>query len=69
MPFFEQQFFTQMTVERKEEKVSKPLLTRSVLGCDKFHGICDIETIPPETDVLINNTLFPSSPKFPFRMS
>ena len=56
-----------MTVERREEKVGTPLLTGSALG-DKFRDICDMETIPPETDVLINNALFPSftSPKFPF---
>ena len=71
MPFFERQFFTQMTVERREEKVGKPLLTGSALGGDKFRDICDMETIPPETDVLINNAHFPSftSPKFPFRRS
>ena len=28
-PFLERQFFTQMTVERREEKVGKPLLTGS----------------------------------------
>ena len=44
-----------MTVERREEKVGKPVLTGSALGGDKFHDICDMETIPPETDVLINN--------------
>ena len=44
-----------MTVERREEKVGKPLLTGSALGGDKFRDICDMETIPPETDVLINN--------------
>ena len=49
-----------MTVERKEEKVGKPLLTGSTLGGDKFRDICDMETIPPETDVLINNAHFPS---------
>ena len=67
MPFFERQFFTQMTVERREEKVGKPLLAGSALGSDKFRNICDMETIPPETDVLINNAHFPSftSPKFP----
>ena len=71
MPFFERQFFTQKTVERREEKVGKPLLTGSTLGGDKFHNICDMETIPPETDVLINNAHFPlfTSPKFPFRRS
>ena len=70
-PFSERQFFTQMTVERREEKVGKPLLTGSALGGDKFRNICDMETIPPETDVLINNAHFPSfiSPKFPFRRS
>ena len=31
-PFLERQFFTQMTVERREEKVGKPLLTGSALG-------------------------------------
>ena len=60
MPFFERQFFTQKTVERREEKVGKPLLTGSALGGDKFRDICDMETIPPETDVLINNAHFPS---------
>ena len=57
-----------MTVERREEKVGKPLLTGSALGGDKFRDICDMETIPPETEVLINNAHFPSftSPKFPF---
>ena len=49
-----------MTVERKEEKVGKPLLTGSTLGDDKFRDICDMETIPPETGVLINNAHFPS---------
>ena len=49
-----------MTVERREEKVGKPLLTGSALGGDKFRDICDMETIPPETDVLINNAHFPS---------
>ena len=70
-PFFERQFFTQMTVETREEKVGKPLLTGSALGDDKFRNICDMETIPPETDVLINNAHFPSfiSPKFPFPRS
>ena len=48
-----------MTVERKEEKVGKPLLTGSTLGGPKFRDICDMETIPPETDVLINNAHFP----------
>ena len=50
-PFLERQFFTQMTVERREEKVGKPLLTGSALGGDKFRDICicDMETIPPET--------------------
>ena len=60
MPVFERQFFTKKTVERREEKVGKPLLTGSTLGGDKFHNICDMETIPPETDVLINNAQFPS---------
>ena len=60
MPFFERQFFTQMTVERREEKVGKHLLTGSALGGDKFRDIWDMETIPPETDVLINNAHFPS---------
>ena len=71
MAFFEREFFTQMTVGRREEKVGKPLLTGSALGGDKFRNICDMETIPPETDVLINNAHFPSftSPKFPFRRS
>ena len=71
MPFFERQFFTEMTVERREEKVGKPFLTGSALSGDKFCNICDMETIPPETDVLINNAHFPSftSPKFPFRRS
>ena len=71
MPFFERQFFTKMTVEKREEKVCKPLLTGSALGGDNFRNICDMETIPPETDVLINNAHFPSftSPKFPFRRS
>ena len=65
----ERQFFTQMTVERREEKVGKPLLTGFALGGDKFRGICDMETIPPETDVLINSAHLPSftSPKFLFR--
>ena len=58
-----------MTVERREEKrrEGKPLLTGSALGGDKFRDICDMETIPPETEVLINNAHFPSftSPKFP----
>ena len=38
MPIFERQFFTPMTVERREEKVGKPLLTGSALGGDKFSG-------------------------------
>ena len=50
-----------MTVERREEKVGKPLSTGSALGGDKFHDICDMETIPPETDVLINNAKIPIS--------
>ena len=67
MSFFERQFFTLMTVERREEKVGKPLLTGSALG-DKFRDICDMETVLPETDVLISNAHFPSFtlPKFPF---
>ena len=70
-PFLERQFFTQMTVERREEKVGKPLLTGSALGGDKFRDICNMETIPPETDVPITNAHFPSftSPKFPFPKS
>ena len=61
--------YLQMTVERREEKVDKPLLTGSAPGGDKFSDICNMETILPETDVLINNAHFPSftSPKFPFR--
>ena len=59
-PFFEQLFFTQMTVERGEEKAGKPFLTGSALSGDKFRNICDMETIPPETDVLINKAHFPS---------
>ena len=60
--------YLQMTVERREEKVDKPLLTGSAPGGDKFSDICNMETILPETDVLINNAHFPSftSPKFPF---
>ena len=50
-----------MTVERREEKVGKPLLTGSALGGDKFRDICDMETIPPEKDVLINNAKIPNS--------
>ena len=50
-----------MTVERREEKVGKPLLAGSALGGDKFRDICDMETIPPETDVLINNAKIPIS--------
>ena len=71
MPFFERQFCTQMTVKRIEEKVGKPLLTGSALGGDKFRDIWDIETIPPEIVVLINNVHFPSFtlPKFPFQRS
>ena len=38
--------------KRREEKVGKPLLTGSALDGDKFRDICDMETIPPETDVL-----------------
>ena len=60
MPFFERQFFTQITVGRREEKVGKHLLTGSALGGVKFRNICDMETIPPETDVLINKAYFPS---------
>ena len=58
-----------MTVERREEKVDKPLLTGSAPGGDKFSDICDMETILPETDVLIKNAHFLSFtvPKFPFR--
>ena len=48
-----------MTVERRERKVGKPLLTGSALGDDKFLDICDMETILPEPDVLINNAHFP----------
>ena len=46
-------------------------LLGTVNSGDKFRNICDIETIPPETDFLINNAHFPSftSPKFPFRRS
>ena len=71
MPFLEWQFFTQMTVKRREGKVGKPLLTSSALGGDKFRDFCDMETIPPEIVVLINNVHFPSftSPKFSFRRS
>ena len=60
-----------MTVERREDKAGKPLLTGSSLGGDKYLDICDMETVPPETDVLINNAHFPSltAPKFPFRRS
>ena len=60
-----------MTVERREEKVGKPLLAGSALGGDKFPNIYDMDTIRPETDVLINNAHFPSFtlPKFPFRRS
>ena len=59
MPFFEGHFFTQMTV------------LHSARSSDKCHDICDMETIPPETDVLIKNAHFPSflAPKFPFRRS
>ena len=61
--------YLQMTVERREEKVDKPLLTGSAPGGDKFSDICNMETILPETDVLIKNAHFPSFtwPKFPFR--
>ena len=61
--------YLQMTVERREEKVDKPLLTGSAPGGDKFSDICNMETILPETDVLKKNAHFPSftSPKFPFR--
>ena len=71
MPFFERQFFTQVTVDRREEKVGKPLFTGSALGGDKFRNICDMKTIPLETDVLVNAAHFSSftSPKFPFRRS
>ena len=31
---------------------------RSALGGNKFHDICDMETIPPETDVLIKTHIF-----------
>ena len=60
-----------MTVERREVKVGKPLLNGSALGGDKFRNIYDMDTIPPETDVLIKNAHFPSFtlPKFPFRRS
>ena len=56
---------------RWKSSLGKPLLAGSALGSDKFRNICDMETIPPETDVLINNAHFPSftSPKFPFRRS
>ena len=60
MPFLERQFFTQMTVERREVKIGKPLLTGSALCGDEFRNICDVETILSETDVLIENTHFPS---------
>ena len=61
--------YLQMTVERREEKVDKPLLTGFAPSGDKFSDICNMETILPETDVLIKNAHFPSftSPKFPFR--
>ena len=61
--------YLQMTVERREEKVDKPILTGSAPGGDKFSDICNMETILPETDVLIKNAHFPSFtlPKFPFR--
>ena len=57
-----------MTVEEREEKVGKLLLTGSALGGDKFCDFCDMETILPEPNVLIENAHFPSfrSPKFPF---
>ena len=57
-----------MTVEEREEKVDKLLLTGSALGSDKFCDFCDMETILPEPNVLIENAHFPSftSPKFPF---
>ena len=38
----------------KEKKVGKPLLTQSALSSDEFHEFCDMVTIPPETDVVIN---------------
>ena len=50
-----------MTVERREEKVGKPLLAGSALGGNKFRDICDMETILPGTDVLINNAKIPIS--------
>ena len=50
--------YLQMTVERKEEKVDKPLLTGSAPGGDKFSDICNMETILPETDVLITKRIF-----------
>ena len=61
--------YLQMTVERREEKVDKPLLTGFAPGGDKFSDICNMETLLPETDVLIKNAHFPSFtlPKFPFR--
>ena len=54
-----------------QERFANLLLTGSALGGDKFRDSCDMETIPPETDVLINNAHFPSftSPKFPFGRS
>ena len=60
---------------KKSENVrthsGKPLFTGSALGGDKFRNICDMKTIPLETDVLVNAAHFPSftSPKFPFRTS
>ena len=50
--------YLQMTVERREEKVDKPLLTGSAPGGNKFSDICNMETILPETDVLITKRTF-----------
>ena len=57
-----------MKGERREEKVGKILSTGSALGGDKFRDFCDMETILPEPNVLIDNAHFPSfkSAKFPF---
>ena len=46
-----------MTVERREEKVGKPLLTGSALDGDKFRDKCDMETIPPETQFSLLGTV------------
>ena len=58
-PFFERQFFTveRREEKRREKKVGKPLLTGSALDGDWFRDICDMDTIPPETQFSLLDTV------------